>query len=172
MRKCVVLCVCLLFASLAAPAMGEVVMDPVTVEKIYNAQENAWDYIYSLDYQRNYDYEGPIFDWHVHLGEWTPGVVTITPPADWVGSWQGGTYGCETNDNPFTWGNMYVGAWKITVKFGYSDGTTTWEFTDNLHNIVGRQFGVLVPVVPEPGSLMVLGAGLAGLAGVIIRRRR
>jgi hypothetical protein len=157
---------------LAAPALADPpVMDPITTQKIYNAQENAWDYIYSFDYVRDYDHEGPIFDWHVWLGNWTPGVITVTPPTEWSGSWQGGTYGCETNTNPFTWGNMYLGAWKITVKFGYGDGTTTWEFTDNLHNVVGVQPGVLIPLVPEPTSILALGAGLLGLARVVVRRR-
>ncbi len=172
MRRYLTLMACLLIVSVAAPAMADPpVMDPITVQKIYNAQEDVYDYIYSLDYVRNYDHTGPIFDWHVNLGNWTPGLVTIIPPENWIGSYQGGAYGCQTNTNPFTWGNMYVGAWKITVKPGYGDTTTTWDFTDNLHNVVGRQLGVLVPVVPEPASILALGAGLVGLAGALRRRR-
>ena len=173
MRKCVVFFACLVLVSLAAPALADPpVMDPITVQKIYNAQEDVYEYLYSFDYVRNYDYQGPIFDWHVYLGNWTQGQITVTPPENWAGSWQGGTYGAETNDSYWTWGNMYIGAWKITVKPGYGDGTSTWEFTDSLHNVVGRQLGVLVPLVPEPASILVLSAGLFGLTGALVRRRR
>lgn len=162
----------MLLTCVPASAQDPVTVDWWVVEKIYNIQEDVYEYIYTMDYMRDYGHTGPIFDWHVHLGNWTPGVITITPPANWAGTWQGGTYGCETNTNPYTYGNMYVGNWKITVKPGYGDGTTTYYFTDSLHNIVAVQHNVLVPVIPEPGSMLALGAGLLGLAGSAIRRRR
>ena len=177
LKSLMTLLVCIVVAGLllfSIPAQAsEPVMDPITVEKIYNAQEAAWDYIYSFDYQRTYDYTGPIFDWHAELGTWTPGEITIIPPENWSGSWQGGSYGCETNDNPFTYGNMYLGAWTIRVKPGYGDGETTFYFTNwpDLPDYVGQQLNVLVPVVPEPQSLMLLTMGVGFLARMLIKRQ-
>jgi hypothetical protein len=145
-----------------------VAMDLWRVEKVTNEVEQWVEYQYSLDYQHDFGHTGPIYDWHVHLGEWTPGQITITPPENWAGSWQGGTYGCETNENPYYFGNMYTGNWKIRVKWGYGDGTATYTFTDQLHNEVGWQDGVLIPQLPEPSCLLLLALG--GL-GMVYRRR-
>jgi hypothetical protein len=90
----------------------------------------------------------------------------LSPPTR-AGSWQGGTYGCETNENPCCWGILYTNTWHISAKFGYGDGTSTYYFTDNLHNIAGHQDGVLVPQVPEPGML-----GLLAASSLLVLRRR
>jgi len=164
------LCLLAVFLVTSVVVADPPVINNVTVQKIYNAQEDVYDYIYSLDYQHNYGHDGPIFDWHVWLGNWTPGQITITPPENWTGQWQGGTYGCETNQYPFVFGNMYIGAWKITVKPGYGDGTTTWYFTDSLHNVVAQQ-SLLTPMVPEPASILALAGGLGCLLPLVRRRK-
>lgn len=156
-----------LVSAVCAPAVADdtLVLDLWRVEKVENQAEDWTDYTYTLDYQHDYGHTGPIFDWHVYLGNWTPGLITITPPENWAGTWQGGSYGCETNQNPYYFGNEYLGNWKIRVKWGYGDGTATYTFTDNLHNVVGYQPGVLVPT-PEPASLSLLAIG-----GMLLLRR-
>jgi hypothetical protein len=159
-----------------AMATDPPVIDPFLVEKYYNAQEDVNEYIYSVTLLNDtWDYKGPICDFHAHLGNWTPGSIEIIPPTNWAGSWEGGTYGCQSNTagDGWYWGNTYWGAWKIKVKPGYGDGTSTFYFTDwpTAPGVVGQQLGVMVPV-PEPASLLALGSGLLALAGTRIRRRR
>jgi len=171
--------VCLVFMlamaiCLALPALATVPPElPImTCQKTVYADRT--EYVYSIDYSGDIGYKGAIWDFHAHLGDWTPGVITITPPTNWVGSWDGGTYGCEANAGYWTYGNQYIGAWKITVKPGYGDGTSTFYFTDYPELpgvVVGQLHGVPVPV-PEPGSLLALGSGLLALVGSIMRKRR
>jgi len=162
----------LLVCGTLAPALAQTPPEMPIMSCAKTVYLDRVEYVYSVDYRNDYGYTGPLFDFHVHLGEWTQGQITITPPVNWAGSWQGGTYGAETNDSYWSYGNQYIGAWKIEVKPGYGDGTFTYSYTDNLGGIVGQQHGVMAPLLPEPGSLLALGTGLAGLAGMILRRRR
>ena len=159
-------------ASVASPP----VIAPWVITKAYDAQKQMNEYIYTLDYQHGWDYAGPIFDFHLYLGDWTPGQIEIVPPENWAGSWDGGTCGCQdpSGNYPITVGNYCWGYWKIYVRPGYGDGTTTCYFTDWPHmpGVVAQQMGVLIPAVPEPGSLLVPGSGLMVLAGSIVRKRR
>ena len=161
----------LAIVSLPALAGEEVVIDAWVVDKVVSTVDGWTEYIYSMDYMRDYDYDGPINDFHAHLGEWTPGEIQIIPPENWSGTYQGGTYGCETNTHPYTYGNYYAGSWKIRVKPGYGDGTGYFVWTqDNVP--VGHHDGVLIPMVPEPSSLLALGSGLTALLGMALRKRR
>ena len=171
--------VCLVFAMamvicLALPALADPPELPImTCQKTVYADRT--EYVYDVDYTHDYGYTGAIWDFHAHLGEWTPGEITITPPLNWAGSWDGGTYGCQANAGYWTYGNMYIGAWKIIVHPGYGDGTTTAYFTDYPELpgvIVGQMHGMQVPAVPEPGSLLAVGSGLLALMGSIVRKRR
>ena len=169
----------LLVGALLAPALTAMAQDPPVieawiVEKAYDAQKDMNEYIYTLDYQHGWGYEGPIFDFHVNLGNWTPGQIEIVPPANWSGSWDGGVYGCQADseDYPITVGNYCWGYWKIYVRPGYGDGTSTFTFTDWPHLPVAQQMNVMIPAVPEPGSLLALGSGLTALLGMALRKRR
>ena len=176
LHRRVILLGCLAIATMTLglmPAMAgeEVAIDAWVVDKVTSTVDGWTEYIYAMDYQRDYDYKGPINDFHVHLGNWTAGHIEIIPPENWVGQWQGGSYGCETNQNPYIYGNYYVGSWKIRVQPGYGDGSGYYVWThDTLP--VGHHANVPIPLTPEPASLTAIGIGLVGLAGLTLRRRR
>jgi len=166
----------LLSLATSALASNPPVIAPWVVTKGYDAQKQMNEYVYTLDYQHGWDYDGPIFDFHIYIGNWTPGQIEIVPPANWAGSYDGGVYGCQdpSGNYPITVGNYCWGYWKIYVSPGYGDGTSTCTFTDWPHapGVVAQQMGVLIPAVPEPGSLLALSAALSAIAGAVIRRRR
>ena len=166
----VLVCAALLL-SLAIPVLADPPELPLMscTKTVYS---DSVEYVYDVDYRHDYGYTGPIFDFHVTLGEWTQGQITITPPANWAGSWQGGTYGAETNSNYWSYGNQYIGAWKIFVKAGYGDGNYSFDYSDNLGGTIGQQHGLMAPLVPEPSSLLALGSGLTALLGTALRKRR
>jgi hypothetical protein len=166
----------LVLASLPVVAQDPPVIAPWVVTKAYDTEKQMNEYIYTLDYQHGWDYQGPICDFHINIGNWTPGQIEIVPPANWAGSYEGGVYGCQdpSGDYPITVGNYCWGFWKIYVRPGYGDGTSTCYFTDWPHapGVVAQQLGVMIPAVPEPGSLLALGSGLTALLGMALRKRR
>lgn len=63
-----------------------------------------------------------------------------------------------------------VGGTQNTV---WNAGFTAVDPTDAVdHGSIGNHIIVPDSVIPEPSSMMALGAGLMGLSGLVIRRRR
>lgn len=55
-------------------------------------------------------------------------------------------------------------------KLGYGNGRATFQYSAN--GIVGNQVGAVIPVVPEPGTMILAGVGIAAAAGLDARRRQ
>jgi PEP-CTERM motif len=74
-------------------------------------------------------------------------------------------------------GFLAVAGMGVLHHAGFSDTAYTWSFSTQDPNNGGTDFGFAFTTsessaaVPEPGSLTLLGAGLAGLAGLIRRKK-
>jgi hypothetical protein len=115
---------------------------------LVNQDNGQYNWFFSGDPTRNHNVDPASPDGYAHLAFFPSGV-----PGD------GGTVSGTTGLGLFGFED---------VTYGYSD----WDFNNAIFAVDAGSIGTLTELVPEPGTLSMIGGGLAGLCVLAARRPR
>jgi hypothetical protein len=158
MRICFLLILAMISTTAFAGPQFEMVGQPADVGN------GEWEFQYKLT---NFGGAVPLYDVEFDYSIAAAWIRVESDNGEWhwdgpLAAWQTDTAPCEVDQELYGF-HIYAGGPEYSM--------SPLTFTDQSHTVCASG-DALLPVVPEPGSLIAFGSGLVALAGTFLRKRK